>query len=112
MCAVKIFSSVFCEIRCFSFNTKKNKLDPAVYIVPSNNSNNESEIPAKKRPGLGKRSFLFTAQKMKLSITEFFRKYDQIWRKLRIWSHLLKKSLMENFILWAVVVQMNINGFM
>ena len=34
----------------------------------------------------------YTAQKMKFSIKDFFSKYDQI-RKLRIWSHLLKKSL-------------------
>ena len=27
----------------------------------------------------------------------FFSKYDQIRNKLRIWSHLLKKSFMENF---------------
>ena len=39
-----------------------------------------------------------TAQKTKLSIKDFFSKCDQIRRKLRIWSHLLKKSLMENFI--------------
>ena len=39
-----------------------------------------------------------TAQKMKFSIKDFLRKCDQICRKLRIWSHLLKKSLMENFI--------------
>ena len=38
-----------------------------------------------------------TAQK-KFSIKDFFSKCDQILRKLRIWSHLLKKSLMENFI--------------
>ena len=31
---------------------------------------------------------------MKFSIKDFFSKCDQI----RIWSHLLKKSLMENFI--------------
>ena len=34
-----------------------------------------------------------TPQKMKLSIKDFF---------LRIWSHLLKKSLMENFIFFAM----------
>ena len=38
------------------------------------------------------------AQKMTLSIKNFFSKCDQIRRKLRIWSHLLKKSLMQNFI--------------
>ena len=35
---------------------------------------------------------------MKFSIKDFFLKYDQIRSFLRIWSHLLKKSLMENFI--------------
>ena len=36
-------------------------------------------------------------QKMKFSIKDFFSKCGQIRRKLRIWSYLLKKSLMENF---------------
>ena len=36
-----------------------------------------------------------TAQKMKFSIKDFFRKCDQIRRKLRIWSNLLKKTLNE-----------------
>ena len=40
---------------------------------------------------------------MKFSIRDFFSKCDQIRRKLRIGSHLLKKSLMENFIFRAVV---------
>ena len=35
---------------------------------------------------------------MKFSIENFFDKYDQLRSFLRIWSHLLKKSLMENFI--------------
>ena len=39
-----------------------------------------------------------TAQKVKFSIKDFFSKCDQVCRKLRIWSHLLKKFLMENFI--------------
>ena len=43
-----------------------------------------------------------TAQKMKFSIKDFFSKCDQIRRKLRVWSHLLKKFLMENFIFCAV----------
>ena len=43
-----------------------------------------------------------TAQKIKLSIKDFFRKCDQIRRKLRIWPPLLKKFLMENFIFCAV----------
>ena len=44
-----------------------------------------------------------TVQKIKFSIQDFFSKVDQIPRKLRIWSHLLKKSLMENFILFCSV---------
>ena len=43
-----------------------------------------------------------TAQKMKFSIKDFFSKCDQIRSFLRIWSHLLKKSLIENFIFCAV----------
>ena len=42
------------------------------------------------------------AQKMKFSIKDFFSKCDQIHRKLRIWSHLLKKSFMEKFIFCAM----------
>ena len=47
---------------------------------------------------LGERRSAITAQKTKFSIKVFFSKCDQISRKLRIWSPLLKKSLMENFI--------------
>ena len=36
------------------------------------------------------------AQKMKFPINEFFSKWDRIRSFLRIWSHLLKKSLIEN----------------
>ena len=43
-----------------------------------------------------------TAQKNKFSIKDFFSKCDQICSFLRIWSHLLKKYLMENFNFCAV----------
>ena len=43
-----------------------------------------------------------TAQKIKFAIKDFFSKCDQIRKKLRIWSHLLRKSLMENFIFCAI----------
>ena len=46
---------------------------------------------------------VFTAQKMKFSIANFFSKYDQMRWKQRIWSHLLKKSLMKNFLFWPVL---------
>ena len=39
-----------------------------------------------------------TAQKMKFSVTDFFSKCDQVRSFLQIWSQLLKKSVMENFI--------------
>ena len=45
-----------------------------------------------------------TVQKIKLSIEDFFSKCDQIRRNLRIWSHLLKKSVMESFIFCAVEI--------
>ena len=39
-----------------------------------------------------------TAQKMKFSIKDFFSKCDQIRSFLGIWSHILKKFLLGNFI--------------
>ena len=43
-----------------------------------------------------------TAQKMKFSIKNIFSYCDQIRKKLQIWSHLLKKPLMENVIFCEV----------
>ena len=43
-----------------------------------------------------------TTEKMKFPIKDFFSKCDQIRRKLRIWLHLLKESLTENFIFSGV----------
>ena len=42
---------------------------------------------------------------MKFSIKYFFSYCDQIHSFLRIWSHLLKESLMENFIFCAVCIK-------
>ena len=47
--------------------------------------------------------FAFTTQKMKFSIKNFFCKCDQI-QIGQNWSHLLEKSLMENFNFCAVTV--------
>ena len=47
----------------------------------------------------------FAAQKIKFTIKDFFSKCDQIHRKLRVWPHLLKKSLMENFVLCAKIAK-------
>ena len=40
---------------------------------------------------------------MKFCIKDLSSKCDQIRRKLRVWSHLLDKSLMQNFIFCAVI---------
>ena len=40
---------------------------------------------------------------MRFSIKDFFSQCDQIYRKQRIHSHLLKKCLTENLIFWAWV---------
>ena len=45
----------------------------------------------------------FTTQKMKFSIKDFFSKREQIPRKLRICSHLLKKFPTKNFIFCVVI---------
>ena len=42
--------------------------------------------------------------KMKFSIKDFSSKCDKILRKLRIWWHLLKQYLMENFIFCAATL--------
>ena len=41
-------------------------------------------------------------KKIKFSIKNFFSKCDQIRSFLQIWSHLLNKTLMENFIFCPV----------
>ena len=51
---------------------------------------------------LAQKYILVTAQNLKFSIKDFFSKCDQSRRKLRVWSHLLKKSRIENFIFYAV----------
>ena len=48
---------------------------------------------------------------MKFSIKNFFSKFDQIRSFLRIWSHLLKKSLMESFICCVVLLKANSPSF-
>ena len=46
----------------------------------------------------------YTAQKIKFFIKNFFSKCDEIGSFLQIWSHLPKKSLMENFIFCAMLL--------
>ena len=60
-----------------------------IFRFTLNNLYNESHRPLYK--------------KMKLSIMGFFSKCDQIRRKLRIWSHLLKKSVMKKYFIFCAV---------
>ena len=53
-----------------------------------------------------------TAQKMKFFIKDFFSKCDQICRNLRIWSHLLKKSLIGNFSFCAVIASSKMTSYL
>ena len=48
---------------------------------------------------------------MKFSTNDLFSKYDQIRKEMRISSHLLKKSIMETFIFYAVLIHL-FNHFM
>ena len=50
-------------------------------------------------------------QKIKFPIKDFFSKCDQILKKLFFCPHLLKKSLMENFIFCAVQDSKYTSGF-
>ena len=45
-----------------------------------------------------------TAQKVKFFMKDFNSKFEQIGSFLRIWSYLLKKPLIENFIFCAVKI--------
>ena len=44
---------------------------------------------------------------MKFSVKDFLSKCDEIHSFLHIWSHLLKKFLIENFIFYAVEITQN-----
>ena len=48
-------------------------------------------------------SLSFTTQKMKFYIKDFFSKSHLICRKPQIWTYLLKKFLIENFMFYAVL---------
>ena len=76
-----------------------------IYIVINNYANLYTQITQKlhrKQKNFLVSIFSTLFKKMKFFVKDFFSKCDQIRRKLRIWSHLLRKSLMENFIFRAV----------
>ena len=81
-----------CQIYLYQIYTKNMNGSSKFYLsIDSAKENNEHK-------SLSWRHASHTAQKMKFSIKDFFSKCDQIRSFLLIWSHLLKKSLMENFI--------------
>ena len=73
-------------------------------ILSDKTKNHSREICRKRKKELCSQCIFLknTAQEMKFFIKDFFSKYDEICSFLQIWSHLLKKSLMENFIFCAV----------
>ena len=69
-------------------------------ICTCQNTYNKKTCPASSYKGPP--THASTAQKMKFSIKDFLSKCHQRRSFLQIWSHLLKKYLMENFIFCAV----------
>ena len=74
-------------------------------MLAGKNKNQETEFQTSFK------SCTLHCTKMKFFIKDFFSKSDRIRRKLRIWSHLLKKSLMENFIFCAVLAFATVLAF-
>ena len=81
---------------------------PKKIVVLQFVSLNEDACPQNRKPISlpSSISSTYTAHKMKLSIKNLFSKCHQIRSFLWIWSHLLKKSLMENFIFCAVLLSL------
>ena len=95
----EVFEISVCRVILRIYNTA-NPIRPKIFNISNfifnNDVNNFLQNPTIEPCTLHK--------KMKFSIKDFFIKYDQIRKKLQIWSHLLKKPLTENFIFCAVVV--------
>ena len=85
-----------CYISVNSFNCIRQVFD---YDSITRFKNSQRE---KERERAVKKFAVFTAKIINFSIKDFFSKWDQTRRKLQIWSHLPKKSLMENFIFRVV----------
>ena len=80
------------------------------YDIYCQTVNNRSQIISVYEPFLSRVSNMIDVkiklalQKTKYSINDFFGKCDKIRSFLRIWSHLMKKSLMDKFIFYAVIL--------
>ena len=53
---------------------------------------------------IGLKSWILPHKKGSFPLKYFFSKYDQIWRFLQIWSHLVKRFLIQNFIFYAMSI--------
>ena len=99
----QIFSSEFCEI---SHNTSFVELFGQLFLHNLLSCllshHNLSSFQKRCHAYFLAEHFLTLHKKWNFFIKDFFSKYDQIRSFLLIWSHLLKKSLIENFILWSV----------
>ena len=87
------------------WNLQKNYVDPTLETAIPTEHNNMANHLSPSRNILNLLDAAWngnTAQKVKFPIKDFFSKCDQIRRKLRIWPHLLKKSSMEHFLVFAV----------
>ena len=82
----------------WSFSVKSNHNSLSLNIIRFWQVVNREEYIAQKWSFSTK----ITAQEINVSIKGFFSKYDQIRSFVGIWSYLLKKALMKNFIICAV----------
>ena len=95
----QIFSCEFCEI---SHNTSFVELFGRLFLHNLSSCllshHNLSSFQKRCHAYFLAEYFLTLHKQWNFFIKDFFSKYDQIRSFLRIWSHLLKKSLIENFI--------------
>ena len=92
-----MFSCEYCEIVKSTYFEDHRRSTASENIFEFNNKG------AKVTSDTSSKLTIYTAQKMKFSIKNFVSKCDQIRSYLRIWSYLLRKSLMENFIFCAAM---------
>ena len=92
---------VLADLKCFNisfwniFCTAKHIWDPRAFHQKPGQNLTPLVIPKHKQR---KFSISILHKKMKFSIEDIFSKCDLIRKELLIYSHLLKKSFMENFI--------------
>ena len=107
--SVKVFSGLFITRPCWKGHVERVTTRKSFFIERGN-------LTLERNRTCDKHSFITqlifemkvsfsisTPQKMNFFIKNFFSKCDEIHSFLRIWSHFLQKSLMENFIFCAML---------